>query len=163
MDFATFESRCQSAGFGARECSDVHWQVTNGDGRPLVNYWPTKSKALRCDVQDQRASQVSLDALLALADRAARKRGSVTSTNVAKAQEAVAELKARDHQEGGDHYKSLPIQPVEYIHANGLGFIEGCVVKYVTRHRAKGKAEDIRKAIHFLELLLELEYGKESQ
>jgi len=35
-------------------------------------------------------------------------------------------------QEGGCHYKDMPIQPVEYIHKNGLGFIEGCVVKYIT-------------------------------
>lgn len=60
-------------------------------------------------------------------------------------------------QEGGDHYKTLKIQPVEYIHANGLGFIEGCVVKYVTRWRAKGGVQDLKKARHFLDLLIELE------
>lgn len=63
-----------------------------------------------------------------------------------------------NHQVGGDHYHQLAVQPVEYIHANGLGFLEGAVVKYVTRHRAKHGAEDLRKAIHSLELLLELEY-----
>lgn len=61
-------------------------------------------------------------------------------------------------QVGGQHYKSMKIQPVEYIHANSLPFIEGSVVKYVTRHRQKNGAEDIKKAIHFLNLLLELEY-----
>ena len=69
-------------------------------------------------------------------------------------------MSALEHQEGGGHYQELAIQPVEYIHRNCLGFIEGCVVKYVTRHRKKGKAEDVRKAIHFLRLLLELEYGE---
>jgi hypothetical protein len=64
-------------------------------------------------------------------------------------------------QHGGSHYKSLHIQPVEYVHYNKLGFIEGNVIKYVTRHRAKGGADDIRKAIHFLELLLKLEYDAE--
>ena len=59
---------------------------------------------------------------------------------------------------GGDHYKSLPIQPVEFCQRNRLPFIESCVVKYVTRHRAKGKRQDIEKAIHFLQLLLEMEY-----
>lgn len=63
-------------------------------------------------------------------------------------------------QVGGDHYKSLAIQPVEYITKNGLGYIEGSVIKYVTRHKSKHGAEDIKKAIHFLNLLLELEYGK---
>ena len=62
-------------------------------------------------------------------------------------------------QVGGGHYKDLKIQPVEYIHANGLPFIEGCVVKYVTRHRAKNGRADVEKAIHFLQILLELEYG----
>lgn len=62
-------------------------------------------------------------------------------------------------QEGGDHYKGLAIQPVEFIQANKLSFLEGCVVKRVCRHRAKNKAEDIRKAIHELRLILKLEYG----
>lgn len=66
-------------------------------------------------------------------------------------------MSALDKQEGGSHYKTT-IQPIQYIHANKLGFIEGNVVKYVTRHRTKNGAEDIKKAIHYLELLLELEY-----
>lgn len=64
-------------------------------------------------------------------------------------------------QVGGDHYKTLPIQPVQFIHANGLPFIEGNVVKYVTRHRSKNGATDIRKAIHFCQILLKLEYGED--
>ena len=66
-------------------------------------------------------------------------------------------LSAFDTEVGGEHYQ-LTIPPVEYIHANELGFIEGNVVKYVTRHRRKNGREDIEKAIHYLELLLELEY-----
>lgn len=60
-------------------------------------------------------------------------------------------------QEGGDHYKDLKIQPIEYIHANGIPFAEGCVIKYVSRWRAKGGIKDLEKAKHFLELLIELE------
>lgn len=67
--------------------------------------------------------------------------------------------KALDIQVGGGHYKDLAIQPVEYNHANGLGYLEGNVIKYVTRHKAKNGAQDIRKAIHYLELILQLEYG----
>lgn len=63
-------------------------------------------------------------------------------------------------QEGGDHYKRLQIQPVEYITHNHLGFIEGCIIKYATRHRYKNGAEDIKKIIHFAELLLVLEYNE---
>ena len=60
-------------------------------------------------------------------------------------------------QEGGNHYKDLAIQPVEYIHRNNIPFIEGSVIKYVTRWRQKGGVEDIKKARHFLDLLLQLE------
>lgn len=67
---------------------------------------------------------------------------------------------ALDVQEGGDHYKSLVIQPVEYIHKNGIGFCEGSAIKYLTRWRCKGGIEDLRKAKHFIDLLIEMEQGK---
>ena len=67
-------------------------------------------------------------------------------------------LSALDKQESGNHYKDKGIQPIVYIHANNLGFCAGNVVKYVTRYKEKNGAADIRKAIHYLELLLELEY-----
>lgn len=65
-------------------------------------------------------------------------------------------------QVGGDHYRQGGIQPVQYIEANALGFLEGCVVKRLTRHnRPTGKGrQDIEKAIHELQLLLELRYGE---
>ena len=66
-----------------------------------------------------------------------------------------------DTQIGGDHYRNLAIQPVEFITANNLTFLEGCVVKRVCRHRAKNGAEDIRKAIHELQLILRLQYGED--
>jgi len=61
-------------------------------------------------------------------------------------------------QVGGEHYKKYKIQPIEYIHANGLPYLEAAVVKYVTRHRDKGGAQDLRKALHCLQLLMKLEY-----
>jgi hypothetical protein len=63
-----------------------------------------------------------------------------------------------EKQEGGSHYKDMIIQPVEYITANRLGFLEGNVIKYITRHIAKNGAEDIRKAIHYCELILATRY-----
>jgi hypothetical protein len=60
-------------------------------------------------------------------------------------------------QVAGGHYKSLKIQPIEYIHANSIPFAEGSVIKYVTRWRDKGGLADLEKAKHFLELLIELE------
>jgi hypothetical protein len=69
---------------------------------------------------------------------------------------------ALDRQESGNHYKDKGIQPIVYIHANNLGFCEGNVVKYVTRWKDKGGEADLRKAIHYLELLIQLE-TKQSQ
>ena len=66
-------------------------------------------------------------------------------------------MSALDTQVGGNHYKGRAIQPVQYIHANSLGFIEGSVVKYVTRWRDKGGVADLEKARHLLALLIELE------
>jgi hypothetical protein len=60
-------------------------------------------------------------------------------------------------QVAGGHYKDLKIQPVEYIHANGIGFFEGNVIKYVTRWRDKGGVKDLEKARHYIDLLIELE------
>ena len=68
-------------------------------------------------------------------------------------------MKATDTQIGGTHYKDMPIQPVEYIHANKLSFLEGNVVKYITRHKAKNGKADVEKALHYCQLILELEYG----
>lgn len=59
-----------------------------------------------------------------------------------------------DYQEGGDHYK-LPIQPIEYITKNNLGYIEGNVVKYITRWKNKNGVEDLKKAKHYIEMLIE--------
>lgn len=64
-----------------------------------------------------------------------------------------------DKQVGGQHYASMKIQPVEFITANNLGFLEGNVVKYICRHGSKNGAEDIKKAIHYCELLLQTKYG----
>jgi hypothetical protein len=63
-------------------------------------------------------------------------------------------------QVGGSHYRDKGIQPIIYIHANDLGFCEGNVVKYVTRWREKNGVADLKKAIHYLELLIELEGNK---
>lgn len=66
------------------------------------------------------------------------------------------------NQVGGNHYKSLPIQPTEYIQKNNLTFIEGNIIKYVTRHRYKNKKEDLLKALDYLNQLIEYEYPEEN-
>lgn len=62
-------------------------------------------------------------------------------------------------QVGGSHYKDMPIQPIEYIHANGLGFLEGNAIKYITRWRTKGGVQDLEKARHYIDMLIGFEDG----
>ncbi len=66
-----------------------------------------------------------------------------------------------DKQEGGSHYK-MAIQPIEYIAANELDYFQANIVKYVTRHKGKNGAEDIKKAMHYCELLLYYQYPEEA-
>lgn len=63
-------------------------------------------------------------------------------------------------QIGGDHYKDMPIQPIDFILKNGLGYCEGNVVKYVSRWRKKHGVEDLKKARHYLDMLIEMESPK---
>ena len=66
---------------------------------------------------------------------------------------------ALDTQIGGEHYKNCAIQPVEFITKNKLGFLEGCVIKRICRYDAKNGLEDLKKAKHEIDLLIELKYG----
>ena len=66
-------------------------------------------------------------------------------------------MSALDTQVGGGHYKDLKIQPIEFIHANGIPYIEGCVIKYMARWRDKNGIEDLEKAKHYIQLLIDLE------
>lgn len=63
-------------------------------------------------------------------------------------------------QVAGDHYKSMPMQPIEFCMANNLDACQSAVIKYVTRFRAKGGIEDLNKAKHYLDLLIEFEGRK---
>ena len=71
-------------------------------------------------------------------------------------------MKASERQVNGAHYKDFAIQPAEFVHRNKLGFLEGNVIKYVCRHGAKHGREDLLKARHYIDLLLEWEYGNSS-
>lgn len=69
-------------------------------------------------------------------------------------------MSALEHQQAGDHYRRLKIQPVEYIIANEIPFLAANIIKYASRYKNKGGAEDIRKIIHYCELILEFEYDE---
>lgn len=67
-------------------------------------------------------------------------------------------MNALNKQVGGDHYKGVPIQHVEFCQRNQIPWCESAAIKYIIRHKKKNGRQDIEKAIHYLELLLEIEY-----
>ena len=67
-----------------------------------------------------------------------------------------------EDQVGGKHYRKMKIQPAEFINENKLLFAEGNAIKYICRHSAKGKRQDIEKAIHYLEMILERDYDADT-
>jgi hypothetical protein len=68
-------------------------------------------------------------------------------------------MAASKKQVGGDHYCRFAIQPSEFIHQNQIDWLSGNIIKYACRHQDKGGPEDVKKIIHYAELLLEWEYG----
>jgi hypothetical protein len=70
-------------------------------------------------------------------------------------------MTAFDDQIGGTHYKHMMLQPTEYIMANNLGWCEGNVIKYISRWRSKGGIDDLRKVIHYTQILIEAEIREE--
>lgn len=71
-------------------------------------------------------------------------------------------MSALQDQVSGDHYIKLKIQPIEYIEANKLDFLQGNIIKYATRHKDKNGIDDLRKVIHYAQLAIELQYGDKS-
>ena len=71
------------------------------------------------------------------------------------------QYKPKATQVGGDHYQ-LPIQPIDYITKNSLGYMEGNIIKYVTRYKKKNGLEDLKKAQHYLEMLIREEERRDA-
>ncbi len=69
-------------------------------------------------------------------------------------------MSADTKQVGGSHYKDKAVQPWDYITSNGLGYLEGNVVKYVSRYKEKNGVQDLEKARHYLDKLIEIERQK---
>lgn len=65
-------------------------------------------------------------------------------------------MNALNSQIGGDHYKNMASQPIHLIHALECSFIQGCIIKYISRYKSKNKAEDIKKCMHYAQLAIEL-------
>ena len=71
--------------------------------------------------------------------------------------------KVWDKQHGGSHYQKYVIQPSKFVVENELLYPEGCAIKYIIRHRDKGKKQDLLKAIHFIEMIIERDYAEKEQ
>ena len=69
-------------------------------------------------------------------------------------------MKSFKKQVGGSHYKKYKIQPVEFIIKNNIGFVEGNIIKYILRFKEKGGVEDLLKAKHYIELLIDSSKSK---
>ena len=67
-----------------------------------------------------------------------------------------------DKQVGGDHYQNMKIQPAEFINKNQMKFAEGNAIKYICRHINKGGKQDLEKAKHYIDMIIERDYGDET-
>jgi len=68
-----------------------------------------------------------------------------------------------DTQVGGSHYKDMKIQPSEFINKNKLQFAEGNAIKYICRHASKGHAQDLEKAKHYIDMIIDRDYGDDAE
>mgnify|MGYP005993019695 FL=1 len=68
-----------------------------------------------------------------------------------------------DKQIGGDHYQNMKIQPAEFINKNKMKFAEGNAIKYICRHINKGGKQDLEKAKHYIDMIIERDYGDEAE
>lgn len=82
--------------------------------------------------------------------------------HITKEQSEKRESRPLDTQVGGNHYKDMAIQPIEFILANKLPYCEANIIKYACRHKRKNGAEDIRKVIQYAMFILENDYGEKA-
>ena len=72
-------------------------------------------------------------------------------------------MKPYDKQIGGTHYRKFKIQPSKFVIENELLYPEGCVIKYILRHRLKGKKQDLEKAIHSCQMAIDRDYPEKKE
>jgi hypothetical protein len=79
------------------------------------------------------------------------------ASEMQRSEKQAAQQNARAVQIGGDHYKKFAIQPIDFIEANGLSYSVGNIIKYCVRYQSKNGVQDLRKARHYLDMLIERE------
>lgn len=117
-------------GLSKSQSDDI--QITNVKYKKFTEYWDDRSIAVKRNSGEFKGyiqKEVSSDSDVAL-----------------------------ERQVGGSHYKSMTIQPIEYCHKNKIGCIESSVIKYVSRYQSKGGREDLEKAKHLIDMLIDFEY-----
>jgi len=72
-------------------------------------------------------------------------------------------MSAYKKQIGGSHYKNMVVQPSEFINKNKLLFAEGNAIKYICRHAHKGGKQDLEKAKHYIDMIIERDYKDEKE
>jgi hypothetical protein len=77
--------------------------------------------------------------------------------------ERIESMSVWKKQIGGKHYIKYKIQPSEFVVENKLLYPEGCVIKYILRHQDKGGKEDLEKAKHFIDMIIERDYSEEKE
>ena len=71
-------------------------------------------------------------------------------------------MSSYDKQVGGNHYQTMKIQPAEFVNKNKMLFAEGNAIKYICRHINKGGKQDLEKAKHYIDMIIERDYGDET-
>ena len=69
-------------------------------------------------------------------------------------------MSAYKKQIGGRHYMDMVMQPSEFINKNKLQFAEGNAIKYICRHANKGEVQDLEKAKHYIDMIIERDYSR---
>jgi len=72
---------------------------------------------------------------------------------------SLGESNSYDKQVGGAHYKDMKVQPAQFINDNKLLFAEGNAIKYICRHASKGEIQDLEKAKHYIDMIIERDYS----
>ena len=124
-------------------------------GEPMGSIEAPPLKFLNLDDGEEREHKTEYKHLI---DRTPNKVVDIIPTPKEFAETLSKAVKATDVQVGGGHYKHFEIQPIEFTVKNKLGFCEGNIIKYVCRHKFKNGLEDLKKAKHYIDLLIEMEY-----
>ncbi len=121
--------------------------------RKLIKKYPAMST--KVVAQKVQAAENLVHQVRSMVRKENRERA-ITDADEDEAIQTILDKHANKVQVGGTHYKFKDIQPWDAIHAWGLGFFSGNVVKYVARHREKNGVEDLKKARHYLDKLIEI-------